>query len=104
MSVTLTVKSLERDDWFKVVKVFFYAAVSLGLAVVPAVYAHNPMYVALAAPINAVLVGLRQTVKQEEQASVAALPVTQQAPVESAVNEAEQVVVPALPTPPAPVA
>ena len=102
MSVTLTLKKLEKEDWFKVVKVFFYAAVSVGLAAIPAYFTKNAVYVALAAPINAALVGLRQTVKQEEQTSLEALPVNQQATVATTVSTVEQVVSPVT-TPVAPV-
>lgn len=97
MSVTLTLKSLEKQDWFKVVKVFFYAAVSLGLSAIPAHFAHDPTYLALTVPINALLVGLRQTVKQEEQTSLAALPVSEQV----VVSDVSNAVVPnSLPTEP----
>ena len=87
--MTITIAKLESEDWFKTIKVFFYVAVSLGLAWLPVHFAHNNDYIALAAPINAFLVGLQKSLSQDEVKVEESLPVVEQAPVEAAVVSVE---------------
>jgi uncharacterized membrane protein YfhO len=76
--MTVTFTKITNDQWFKVFKAFMYAGISLFLADIPAILAHNPKYVALAVPINVVLVILKQIVTQDESQAVAQLPNTEQ--------------------------
>jgi hypothetical protein len=47
-------------EWMKVLRVTGYVAVSLLVALVPSVLAHNAAYLSLAAPINVALITLEQ--------------------------------------------
>ena len=76
--MTITFTKITGDQWFKVFKAAMYAGVSLILADIPAWFAHNPRYVALAVPINIVLVTLKQVITQDESQVAAQLPISEQ--------------------------
>lgn len=64
--MTISFTKITHDQWFKVLKAFFFVGVSFLLAMIPVWLAHNTAYVALTIPINVVLVTLKQWVTQEE--------------------------------------
>ena len=91
MTLSLTIQKLEKEDWFKSVKVFVYVAVSFGLAFIPAHFAHNNTYLTLVAPINVALVNLRK-IFQTAKTAEATLPVADQSAINNDVAAVESIV------------
>jgi len=56
----MTASKITAAQWMKVLRVLIYVAISFVIAVIPAVLAHNIIYLSLAAPINVALVTLQQ--------------------------------------------
>jgi len=69
----MTISKITSKQWFKVLKAFIYAGVSLGLAYIPVYFAHNAAYLSLSVPINALLVTLKQLITQQESTEPVAL-------------------------------
>jgi hypothetical protein len=85
--MSIQFSKITHDQWFKVLKAFIFAALSLVFSSIPALLAHNATYLSLTVPINVVLVTLKQLVTQGETTALNQLPSNEQKQVMSGVNE-----------------
>ena len=79
--MTITLTPLTRSQWFKVIAVFFWLAVSTGFAALTAWLAKDKTWLATMPAYNLALVVLKQIFQQEEDSAVSQLPPVQQAEV-----------------------
>ena len=76
--MTITLTRITKSQWFKVVKVFFWLALSTGLAALTAWLAKNKSYLATLPAYNIVIYTLTQLFINEEHQSEGRLPVAVQ--------------------------
>lgn len=63
----MSISPITKDQATKILKAFFYVAASFVLASIPVWLAKNAVYIALAVPINVLLVTLKQLITKEEE-------------------------------------
>jgi hypothetical protein len=87
--MSVSVSPITKNQWGKVVKVFFYVGISFLLACIPVVLAHNATYIALAVPINVLLSTLEQLFKTDTTQAIAQTPAALQPSITEAVGVIE---------------